>query len=344
MTDLMVNYGAGLGGLLSFMLCLIPEFILYTMPFACLTAVLLSFIRMASDNEIIALHSSGVSLYQLMPPVVIFSLTCFLFTGLLTLYWAPYGNRTLEYVKINLAKSSFESQIKEGFNLEFDDLVFFIGSYSLKDKIMKDVFVVDKSEEIEKTIVAKKAIYKPLGNKISIQLIDPKVFSESEGGALRIAESSFYEAYTIEIDSILESSGSEEIKPRGMYLKELLELINNSKESIKIKNNAKIKLYEMFSLPLAVFIIGVAGAPLGAHIRANGRTKGIIVSFLLFLGYFITLKSIRYICENGMINPAIGVWLPVLFLLIVSVLLLVRSAGNLSLGFFNRFTLFNTSQ
>lgn len=342
MTKLMVNYGASFGDLFNLILYQIPEFILFAMPAACLMAVLLSFIRMASDNEIIALHSSGISLYQLMPPVVIFSIICFLFAGFLTLFWTPYGNRTSESVLINYMKTGIESQIKEGVFIEQGDFVFYVNSYSPKDKIMKDVFIVDKSEEEEKTVVAKKAMFTYEDNKFYIRLMDYKVFSGGEEGEIRIAESQLPFKYPVPTGSMLETSENDKIEPGGMYLKELLELINNSGEDIKKKNIAQLKLYEMFSLPMAIFLIAIAGAPLGAQIRAHGRTKGIIISFLLFLSYYILLSSVRYMCENGSINPTVGVWLPVFFLSIISVFLLVISKDNFPLNIIKRFNLTNT--
>ncbi len=331
-----VNYGASIGDAVNLILCLIPRFILLSLPAACLMAVLLSFIRMASDNEIIALHSSGISLYQLMPPVVIFSLICFLFAGFLTLFWAPYGNRAFESVFVNLMKTGIESQIKEGvFFDEIDDVVFYVNSYSPKDRVMKDVFFVQKKGDKVITIIAKKAKIFP----DRIRFMHGKGFTENrEGSSESIGDFPDFFDYKIPIDNMLGSSESNEIEPEGMYFDELVELINNTKENIKKNNNAKLILYEMFSIPVAVLLMGIAGAPLGAQIRARGRTKGIIISLILFLCYYIIFMSVRLLCENGTINPAIGVWLPVLFLLIICILLLVRSAGNLFIGIINRLT------
>lgn len=329
-TKFIINYGAGVGDVVYLIICLVPEFILVTLPAACLMAVLLSFIRMASDNEIIALHSSGISLYQLMPPVIIFSFICFLFAGFLTLFWAPYGNRAYETVSINLMEAGIESKIKEGIFLEEDKFVLYVNSYSPKDKIMKDIFAVIKRNEKEETIIAKKARLKPDG----IELIDYKILSEDES---IIGESQDSTMYRIPLHSI-KSSENDEIGPEGMYFDELLGLMNNPEESPKRKNIAKLILYEMFSLPVAVMIIGIVGAPLGAQIRAKGRTKGIIISLLLFLCYYGIFLSAEVMCENGTIDPAVGVWLPALFLLIISVFIFFIPTGRLSSGFVKRLT------
>lgn len=347
-TDLIISNGAGLVEFFSIIFCLIPQFILYSLPAACLMAVLLSFIRMASDNEIIALHSSGISLYQLMPPVVIFSFICFIFAGFLTLFWAPYGNRTYESLKFTIIQNSIdEARLKEGVFEELGDLVFFVNSYYPKSEMMKDVFCVYKDEGKEITVVAKKARFIREKNKFYIEIADYKIITDSKNGDTIITVPKLPQApykLPIPIDKMVKISKNDEIEPEDMYLDELLGVINNPEEGVKRKNIAKLTLYEMFSLPMAVLLIGIAGAPLGAQIRANGRTKGIIISLLLFLVYFIILISVRGMCENGTINPAVGVLLPVIFLAIISVFLLILAKGNLSINIFKILQPANTPQ
>ena len=302
MTGLIVNYGAGFKDLLNLILCSLPIVILYSLPISCLMAVLLSFIRMASDNELIALHSSGISLYQLLPAVIIFSFICFFFAGFLTMFGLPYGNRTFDSIKLNM-KNSVDSLIKERVFIDTKNFVFYVNSFSLKDKIMKDVFIVDKRKGKESTIIAKKAKLIHDRNKIFVEVSDYKAFAEGKAGETRIAETAFLTRFPIETDSLLDTSEGGDIEPDSMYLHELTELINSLQEDDKIKNIAKIKLYEMFSLPVAILILSIVGAPLGAHIRAHGRTKGIIISLLLFLSYFIIFSTVEILCEGGIINP-----------------------------------------
>ena len=336
MTNLIINYGVGLGDLFSLMLCQVPRFIINAMPVACLMAVLLSFIRMSSDNEIIALHSSGISLYQMMPPVILFSVICMLFSVFLTLFWVPYGNRTYETVSVNIMKSRADFLVKERiFGNLVKDVVFYVNSYSPKDKILKDVFVVDKRKGHDITFVAKKAKFIPAKNGVIIQFIDGIMLTDDRDG--KSGSNKFASLdYPIEINSMLKPTDSSVNDPENMYPGELLEYIKSSTENKKNRDIARLTLFEMFSLPLAVFAIGIAGAPLGAQIRARGRIKGTIVSLLLFLSYYIILMTVRYMCENGTIIPGIGVWLPVLFLTLINIFLLFRSAGNLNFSILNR--------
>ena len=66
---LIVEFGAPPKIILEFILATIPFSLIYTIPWAFLTAVLLVFGRMSSDNELTGFRVAGVSLKRLALPV-----------------------------------------------------------------------------------------------------------------------------------------------------------------------------------------------------------------------------------------------------------------------------------
>jgi lipopolysaccharide export LptBFGC system permease protein LptF len=144
-------------------------------------------------------------------------------------------------------------------------------------------------------------------------------------------------AYKPELDDMSRNRSGHDLEPEEMYPGDLIDFIRVQDKEGKDKIMASLTFYEMFSIPFAVFLIGIAGAPLGAQIRAQGRTKGIIISLILFLSYYVILMSVRYMCESGSVNPAFAVWLPVIFLLMISIFLLMASSGRLFYSVLNRF-------
>ena len=88
------------------------------------------------------------------------------------------------------------------------------------------------------------------------------------------------------------------------------------------------ELLEKLSIPLAVFVMGIIGVPLGAQIRGQGgRSAGIGISLVVFALYYLFLMIIRSISSTGALPPAFAVWIPDLFL-IVSVVYLLRRASH----------------
>src|SRR3990167_5836279 len=84
MMELVIDKGVGLLSVGQIFLLLLPSFFLVTIPTATLLASVMTFNRLSSDNEIIALKSAGVGFYSLMRPVFLFATVA----ALLTLYMA----------------------------------------------------------------------------------------------------------------------------------------------------------------------------------------------------------------------------------------------------------------
>jgi len=70
--ELVVNRGVPLVSVLRLLTYILPAFLEVTLPMAMLLAILVAFGRLSADSEMVALRSSGLSLYQLVPPVAVF--------------------------------------------------------------------------------------------------------------------------------------------------------------------------------------------------------------------------------------------------------------------------------
>src|SRR4029077_671564 len=70
--ELVVTRGVPVLNILKLLSYIMPAFLEVTVPMAMLLAILVAFGRLSADSEMVALRSSGLSLYQLVPPVAIF--------------------------------------------------------------------------------------------------------------------------------------------------------------------------------------------------------------------------------------------------------------------------------
>ena len=72
-TELIVNRGLHTLQATRMLLYLLPDIMMFALPVATLLAVVVAFLRLAADSEILALKSSGISAYQMLPPVILVS-------------------------------------------------------------------------------------------------------------------------------------------------------------------------------------------------------------------------------------------------------------------------------
>lgn len=335
--ELIVNRGVNAGHVGKMLLYLIPDIVMFALPAVSLMAVVVAFLRLSADSEIISLKSSGISLYQMLPPVVILSFVALLISFSVGIIAVPWGNRSFKDVIFQIAESKADLGIKERIFCEpFNDVVFYVNSYSTRDRDMKDVFVVDSRDaKITNTIIAKEGriLSYPQQRIITLHFLKGTISTVEKN--LDSARSIKFDVYDMNIGlkDIISALASRKKAPKELSVKELMEQINISPKGELKYNEMMIELLEKFSIPIAVFLMGIIGVPLGVQIRSKGRSAGIGISLVVFLVYYMCLAGMRSICETGNLSPKFGVWIPSIFLFISCIYLLKRVANERSINF-----------
>lgn len=329
-TDLIVARGIPISQVVWMVTYLLPDIILFALPAASLISVVLAFLRFAIDSETIALKSSGISLYQLLPPVALLSIIGLLVASLISFIGVPWGNSSFKSLIYQVAESKADLGIKERIFCEpFDDVVFYVNRYSEQDKVMENVFVSDRRDKTAtNTIIAEKSriYFHPKEKIITLRFENGTMFAvEKDMASGRTIKFRTYDL-NIGMKDIMAALASRRKAPKEMSAGELREQLKTAVKGETRHNEMMIELLEKFAMPLAVFLMGIIGMPLGAQLQARGRSMGIGVSLTVFVMYYLCLAGARSICETGALPPTLGVWIPDLFLVIAGVYLLRRVA------------------
>lgn len=342
-TELIVSRGVRADHVSFMIIYSLPDVITFALPAACLIAVLVAFLRLSADSEIIALKSSGISLYQMLPPVILFSFFGLVAAAIIGTIAAPWGNRSFKELIFQIAESKADLGIKERIFCEpFNDVVFYVNSFSDRERVMKDVFVVDRRDKsITNTIIAEKAkiFTHPQKNLLTLHFVKGTIFTVEKD--LKSARTIAFRTYDLSIGlkDIMSALASREKAPKEMSVGELIIQLKQVPKGEMIHNEMMISLLEKISIPLAVFMMGIIGVPLGAHMMIRARSAGVGVSLLIFFIYYMCFSGVRSICETGTLSPAFGVWVPNLFLLVSCIYLLRRVAKEHSIIFLPRLSL-----
>ena len=336
-TELIVNRGVHIRYVFRMVLYLLPDIIAFVLPAVSLISVVVAFLRLSGDSEIIALKSSGISLYQMLPPVILIAFISLLIALMIGVIAVPWGNRSFKDLLFQIVESKADLGIKERiFSEPFDDVVFYVQSSSSKQRVMRDVFVVDRRDKtVTNTIVAEEAriFLHPKKRIITLHFMKGTVFVVEKG--LQSSRAIKFSSYDLNIGlkDIMAALAARQQKPKEMSASELVRQLGNvSKGSVKY-NKMMIELLERYSLPFAVFLMAIIGVPLGAQIRARGRSAGIGVSLAVFSFYYMCYAGTRNICAAGVISPVIGIWIPDVFLLICCIYFLRHVANERSIIF-----------
>lgn len=111
LTELFVNKGIPMSYILKLLYYLLPSFLVLTIPMATLLSVLLTFNRLSGDNEITAFKASGVSLYQMTPPVLMLAFLAYAATTVLSLYSLPKANYNSRSLLFQIASRDRKSVV-----------------------------------------------------------------------------------------------------------------------------------------------------------------------------------------------------------------------------------------
>lgn len=133
-----------------------PFFLLIICPIACMLSVFLTFLRMSTDRELIALKAGGVSLYQMLPAPLLFSVCCALLGFWISLYWQAWGMSHFRSEVLTIASSSARVVVQPGvFNKDVPDMVMFARKVDPMSGTMAGVMVEDRrAADTKMTILA----------------------------------------------------------------------------------------------------------------------------------------------------------------------------------------------
>jgi lipopolysaccharide export system permease protein len=154
--ELVVNRGIPVSAVARVFLFLLPAFLEVTVPMAMLPAILVAFGRLSADSEITALRSSGVSLYQLVPPVATFVVIVTVATGALAWYGRPLGNRALRTAMWDIARTRATAGLKpQIFNDDFPGLIIYAEQIdATTDQLQRVLIADDRDPQQQNTVFA----------------------------------------------------------------------------------------------------------------------------------------------------------------------------------------------
>lgn len=335
--NLVVNYKVGMGVVGRMLVYHMPYFLVYVVPMSVMMAVLLTFLRMSSDNEVLALKSGGVSLYGLLPPVLMFCLVGMVLTAFMIVQGLPWGRRAMADLTREVASENIDIGLKERtFNDAFDGVMLYVNKVDVRSKELIDIFIQDRRDpDLPITIVAPRGkLFKDPDRPVfHLRLTDGTL----NGADLddRTVNAARFDTYDINLDvqKALSSSKDRRLDEKEMYFGELVRYIRETEQRDSKYWEAVMEFHKKFSLPFACLAMGVLAVPLGVGSKFSRRSFGLGLGLTFFLFYYLLLSAGLVFGETGAYPPVIGMWVPNLVMGAVGLYLLVRAANDRPIQF-----------
>ncbi len=331
-TDLIVNYQVGGAVFLLMLFYSLPYFFVYIIPMSVMMAVLLAFLRLSNDSEIIALKAGGISIYRFMIPVLVFGLVCALFTVLMTVYGMPWGRTAYKQLAFEVVRSNFNVGLKERrFNDSFDGVMFYVNKIDPASGTLMDIFIDDhRNEETRIAVTAPRGFMFQGETDASVNLRLQEGVINQVDLANRSAHLIRFDTYDLQLDfnDVVAGTSKGKRNEKEMRFSELKAYLAAAEEHDKRYYSALIEFHRKFSIPFACIALAVLAVPLGAQAQTTRRSAGLGIGLVAFLIYYLLLSAGLVLGETGMTPPVVGLWAPNVIMGAAGIWLLIRTAND----------------
>ena len=322
-----VEFGLPFSLALKILFLKLPGFLVLSFPMSVLLSTLLTYGKLSSNSELLALKSIGIKPSRFVVPALIISI---FMTGLTFFFndsLVPYSNK--------LAEISMREGLGKSTVIEKGNDIFFPGYGSLIDpktnkpserntyltqiffsrvvvnKIMQNVTLLDFSRIGSKQVLSAETasfdndnggwtfnngqiVYFSDNNQTSIINFE-KYFYPLGNGPLQISE--------------IPTDANDMTVAEAVASKNIYENSGNQKEARKMK----VRIQEKFTLPSACIVFGLIGSSLGSksNLRSS-KSQGFGLSVILILIYYVISFVFSSFGVKGILTPFISAWSPIL--------------------------------
>ena len=332
--DYIMNQGINALYVFHLFFMLVPWLLTFTIPVSMLAATLLSFGRLASDNEIIAMKASGISLYRIAAPAIIIGF-------IVSLFCIPLNNTILPEAGFQARKLIKEigltsplALLEPGVTFKgFKDYIVLI--HGKKGNTLSNIRIYQPQEDgPSRTIVAEEGEVISYPDKGVIEL---KLKRGSADQPLPQDKNNFYkivfDTYHMTLD-LKDSLRKHEIdkKPREMSIKELQQKIEKEKERKDSSDKERdiitcyVEMHNKVALAFSSFIFVLIGMPIAVRMHRREKSINFGLTAVLFLAYWgLMLGGVAFAIRK-IVPPWAGVWMANFVLFIIGSYLFLNTA------------------
>jgi len=304
--DYIINKAVPFGLVMRYIVLQIPSFVYLILPFATLFGVLQGFGRIAGDNELTAMRTSGIALGRIARPALFVGLVLVAIAFFVNDFIAPESQHKSQTVFREIAYHSSQPIIQPDQFVRTEDgqHAIFVGSMDPQTGLMHSVQIYSLGAgNFPETLTALTA--RQIGGKLVLYDGVDTVY----GAKGLVTKQQNFDSLEFPLaDASLLFEG-----PRGpfeMNSRELAREIKALKVSGEDTRQFEMDLQQKYAMPLACLISVLIALPLGFRFGKRGRGVAAGAALLVLLGYWLIMAATNALGKNGAIPPPLAAWIP----------------------------------
>ena len=331
LSDMLVNRKVGLEVVGWFVLLMTPNILSFSLPMAMLATALLVFGRMSADNEITAMRASGVSLGQMVAPVILLAAATSVLCLFINTALAPWCRFKFKTFALDQASKNPMPLLDERMYIkDFPGYVIYVSRK--KENIIEDVmlYTLDDSNNVVSSLRAEKGIVsaKPEERKLLLDLYnvrgdlrDPKEPTNIH----KIRPGTTARRYPIELDLSRALRQARAARQLGdLVFPELREEIRGLRQRGIYPAAALMEAHQRVAGAVACLAFTLIGIPLGIKTSRRETSIGIAISLGLAIAFYFVTVLANTLKNRPYLYPEAILWSPDLFFELLGLWLLWR--------------------
>lgn len=343
--DLLVEARVPPGMMTELALSVLPNVLVFTLPMALLTGILIGFSRMGSDSELVAMRSAGIGTWQMLWPVLLIGALLSLPSLYVNMEMSPEAARSLRHVGTRALLYKLDSPVeprsfsvigaRDSSNAETPVYVIYVRDGDRQRGQWGRVFLhTEMKDGSIRIVTARSGRIDSAGEQSELVLSDvalttlPKITAWGQGEYATERLDQWRIILETGRKELLDSLRQDEAEVR---LNEMNWSALNSYAVAKTGlegRDAAIMLHKRLALSLSPLLFAFLGATLGMRVRKGGRGIGVLLSVLAMLLYYLIMLAGEQMARAGTIAPPVGAWLASLATIACGFVLLL--AGRLN--------------
>lgn len=314
-----------------------PFFIGLSFPMSMLLSTLLTYSQLSSNSELIALRSTGVSIYRLVLPALMMSLIVTGMNFVLNELVVPAANYeaavTLKQAireeapdlpERNIIYQQF-TKVKQENGEKEDVLNYWLYAKEFDGKKLKALTIVDLSQpDFTQILVAESASWNQ-ANNTAIFFNGTSYLVAPDGSYRYIGRFNEQELYFPRAAINLTKKKKEPNEMNIAEAQEYLKLLLPTGDERKIRKFI-IRIQQKYALPFACVAFALVGATMGTKPQRTSKATGFGVCVLLVFVYYLLMSVGDALGLSGVMSPYLAGWLPTLCGFGMGVVLLMNSS------------------
>ncbi len=326
------EYGLPLSTAFQILILKLPEFVSYSFPMSVLLSTLMTYSRLSSDSEMVALRGCGISVYRIIMPTLFFGLVVTGMTFMFNELIVPEANYRASIVLENvLGEERWPAFQKENIlyweyaDEDDEDLRRLFYAREFDGETMYGLTILDFSRDRLSQIISSGS---------AVWNFQEETWDFSNGTIYLVSDDGSYsnilrfEQQQLELPRTpLDIASSERRDPDEMNISESwdqVKLLQQRGSRTRLRR-LLIRIHEKYALPFACVVFGLVGAALGSQLRQTGRSTSFAISILAIFGYYLTYSVCSAFAHSEILSPIVGAWLPNMFGFCIATFLLVRA-------------------